>query len=671
VISLCATVGFAQPANDDELHGLVGLSFEELLQIKVTTVSRVEERQTDTPGSVHVFTREMIQRRGYRSLAELLQVVPGFTVFHRDLQYVAGVRGLNANDNAKISLMINGQVLNNIHEPDFLNGPINLDNVERVEVSVGPSSLFQPANTLAATVNVITRDVSGGELMLATGNDLPYSGTLMIGEKWAEDKYLNFSFSLERKDGFDAWTTRANLAGRELTGELEAPSYFGILKGRHENWSGQAVAYRSTWPELNILSGSMDNDGRYTDEMYSAFVENDRPLSDSLTSILRADISYKKTTRENMNGQAENAVEQFLEQVVYTAELGLRYSGFERQVIQVGVQGSYDENLDNYYTWYSGGTGPSPLFNNDTYAVGFYVDDLATVTDWLKLVGGIRVDHNERLEGDRWFPGGRAAVIVEPMGNWVSKLIFNRAVRIPTALEAMNMGWGASVPTSPDWATNNDAAEEPEILETFEFQNIVYWGHVRVGATLYHQELDDFTTWFGPHGNGGDFDGNGLELDIQAPLDERVTIWANATVNDSTLSLFDPDLFGPGSGDNEAHHSYVNQSGRTVGSAGYVVNGGCELRMTDHLVFAPTVRYFTDQVGVDAETSRYVKLNDNVYVDAVLRWERLKTLGDTEMDLTLSGRNILDNRDPIGSPMNGHLYAPRGAEVVLAASIRL
>jgi len=65
------------------------LSLEELTQVKVTTestLSRVDERVDEAPGSVYVYTREMIQTRGYRSLGELLQTVPGFTVFHKDLQ---------------------------------------------------------------------------------------------------------------------------------------------------------------------------------------------------------------------------------------------------------------------------------------------------------------------------------------------------------------------------------------------------------------------------------------------------------------------------------------------------------------------------------------------------------------------------------------------------------
>ena len=183
------------------LEQLKRLRLEELMQIQISTMSRVDERIDEAPGSVYVYTRDVIQKRGYRSLGELLQTVPGFTVFHRDLQFVAGVRGLNANDNEKITLLINGQNLNGVSEPDFLNGPINLDNVERVEVIVGPSSLFQPANTLAATVNVITKDMQGFEVIGAIGNDLPYSATLMTGKQWAADSSSAFPSARKKRRG--------------------------------------------------------------------------------------------------------------------------------------------------------------------------------------------------------------------------------------------------------------------------------------------------------------------------------------------------------------------------------------------------------------------------------------------------------------------------------------
>jgi outer membrane receptor protein involved in Fe transport len=200
----------------------------------------------------------MIMQRGYRSLGELLQVVPGFTVFHRDLTFVAGVRGLNANDNEKITLLINGEEFNNLQEPNFLNGPINLDNVDRVEVVVGPSSFFQRANTLAATINVITKDVFRTEVIASSGSALPYSGTFMTGHKWASDDFVSFSFTTEKKTGFDAWNAnfRPGLAGRNLTGELDEPNFFSVLKRQYGEWTFQGTAYRTQSRQQRHKHGS-------------------------------------------------------------------------------------------------------------------------------------------------------------------------------------------------------------------------------------------------------------------------------------------------------------------------------------------------------------------------------------------------------------------------------
>ena len=91
------STGASSKTSSASLHNL---SLEQLLDVRMTTestISRVDEKIDEAAGSVYVYTRKDIQNRGYHSLAELLQTVPGFTVFHRDLDYVMGVRGLSAN----------------------------------------------------------------------------------------------------------------------------------------------------------------------------------------------------------------------------------------------------------------------------------------------------------------------------------------------------------------------------------------------------------------------------------------------------------------------------------------------------------------------------------------------------------------------------------------------
>jgi outer membrane receptor protein involved in Fe transport len=663
-------------------QSLQQLSLEELMDVKVTTqstVSRVDEKIDEAPGSVYVFTREIIQTRGYHSLGELLQTVPGFTVFHRDLDFVAGVRGLNPNDNEKITLLINGQNLNGAHEQDFsLNGPINLDNIERVEVVVGPSSFFQQANTLAATVNVITRNVDGVEVISAVGNALRYSETLMAGHHWAPDKFLSFSFTTEAKKGFDAWDRdfQPGLAGRNVTGRLDWPSYFSVLNGQYGEVTAQAIAYRANWPELHIENGSPRNDGVMTEKFYTLFLKDEHPWNATLTSIVRLDATLKEQTRLNEGGIPLNSVQQSVKQWVYTGEIGLRYTGLAQQVIQAGAQASYDHNFDNFYTFnVNGETTPKTiLFDEDVHAFGFYVDDTIRLAKWLKVIGGVRLDYNSKLEGDRWFPGARSAIIIEPTENWITKLIYNRSVRMPSDLAALNQIWGINHPdTAPAFANTSLQAQDPEILSTFELQEIFYLGKARIAATVYHEELEGFISFFSPHTNGGNFRGNGVELSFQAPLNTRFTIWANGSWNDTKLNLFNNALFGSSPQRNESgvesFHSYVNESGRLIGSPEYTATLGLDWKIFDHLTLAPAVRYFSEQAAVDFQpnASAFKSIRNRYYLDAALTWDHVF---GRDCDVRLSGRNLLDNRDSVASQQQGDTYQPRGIEGVLTVDLR-
>jgi outer membrane receptor protein involved in Fe transport len=666
-----------KPATGVEPKELKKMSLEELMEVQVSTISRVDERVDEAPGSVYVFTREIIQKRGYRSLGELLQVVPGFTVLHRDLQFVAGVRGLNANDNEKITLLVNGVNMNNVNEPDFLNGPINLDNVERVEVVVGPSSLFQPANTLAATVNVITKNVQGTEAVLATGSDLPYSATLMTGKQWAPDKYFSVSFTTEKVEGFDAWNAlnRPGLAGQKETGELYWPNYFGVLKGQYGEVSGQFVAYRSSMPELNINNGSPTNDGRYVDQFYSLSLQDEHVWSSDLTSILIGQISDKEQTRLNDGGMPENAVEVANKQRVYFVEAGLRYTGFQQHLIQAGVQSSYDENYDSYFTFNV--TSPpehfpkTPLVVGNSSAVGFYADDEYRVNHWLKLVGGMRVDYNNRLDGERWFPGGRFAIILEPVTNWVSKLIYNHVARMPAPWATqLNKAWGSDIPNSPSFATVSTTATEPETLSTYQWENIFYAGRTRLSAIVYHQELENFISWFEPHTNVGNFRGNGVELSAQAPLKDWFTVWANFAWNDSVLHPFIPPNFTINTIE---QHVTINPDGRIIGAAAYTANVGCDWELLPNLTFSPTVRYFTEQAAwenTSPTTGHYTTIRNRFYLDASLVWRNWQNIKGVVMDIRLSGYNLTDNRQPVAGQWLRDTYQPRGISGVLAVDLR-
>src|SRR5258706_15672000 len=63
---------------------LTALSLEELMNLKVTSVSRRSEKIFDAPAAVHVITEEDIRRSGATTLVELLRLVPGIQMARID-----------------------------------------------------------------------------------------------------------------------------------------------------------------------------------------------------------------------------------------------------------------------------------------------------------------------------------------------------------------------------------------------------------------------------------------------------------------------------------------------------------------------------------------------------------------------------------------------------------
>jgi outer membrane receptor protein involved in Fe transport len=678
-VTPAAAVGSHAPTSKSAAaDDLTNLSLEDLMNLPVTsTISRVGERADLAPGNVYVYDRKNIQNHGYRSLGELLQVVPGFNVGLRDLDFVVGVRGLLGNDNDKVSLLVNGQNLNGPHEQDFLNGPINLDNVDRVEVVVGPSSLFQNGNTLAATINVITKTTEGVELVSGIGNDLRYSETLMAGHEFDLNRSIDFSFTTLGKKGFNGFPPALGLTqtNRHELGAVDWPSYFSILSGKYGELSGQFVAYRDEFPETHIDGGSPLNDGEEKESKYSLYLKAEHPFTPTLTAFGWAEATQKSQTRLNQGGPPVNAVQESVNQWDFSGELGLRYTGIAHHLIQTGIQAEYDYNYDTWFSFLAPGQAgvipPTTMLDKNDYNLGFYIDDEYQMTDHWKLVAGARVDHSDKIPGDQYFPGARAAIIDEVSKSWTTKLVYNRAVRMPSALEALNDQWGTEhigSPTDPSFAQLSPVVNQPEILSTFEWDNQFFIQPAQFGFNVYHQELQNFIGWFQPHSNGGNLNGNGVELTAKAPLGNNLTFWANAAWNDSKLDLFNKGLFGtnPTIGGPEGFHAYTNSQGRIIGSPEYTANVGLDYAITQNLHFAPTLRYFTNQAAAQGLTHD-VTIRNRYYLDATLTWAHLF---GKDMDAHLSVYNILDNRQPVAIVFAGDTYRPAGTTFVLSLDYR-
>jgi hypothetical protein len=61
--------GWTAPSEEEMTAAeLSQLSIEQLSEVKISTVSRVSESIDEAPGSVYVYPRNVIQKRGFRTL---------------------------------------------------------------------------------------------------------------------------------------------------------------------------------------------------------------------------------------------------------------------------------------------------------------------------------------------------------------------------------------------------------------------------------------------------------------------------------------------------------------------------------------------------------------------------------------------------------------------------
>ncbi|HEU4413403.1 MAG TPA: TonB-dependent receptor plug domain-containing protein, partial [Candidatus Angelobacter sp.] len=207
-IAFMVLAGFAllraQTTPDQDL---TGLSVEELARTKVYSASRHLEAPREAPSAVSIITSEEIRRYGWRTLSDALNSLRGFyTSYDRNYSYL-GVRGfLRAGDyNSRILLLVNGHRLNdNVYDSAQIGTefPIDLDQIDRIEIVRGPSSSLFGSNAVFGVINVITRKAAGNSIEFS-GDTSSYMGrTGRISGSFQKDRVSGVvSASMYRNDG--------------------------------------------------------------------------------------------------------------------------------------------------------------------------------------------------------------------------------------------------------------------------------------------------------------------------------------------------------------------------------------------------------------------------------------------------------------------------------------
>ncbi|MFP5276343.1 MAG: TonB-dependent receptor plug domain-containing protein [Acidobacteriota bacterium] len=198
---------------------LKSLSLEQLGNVKVTTVSKEPEEVWQTPAAIYVLTQDDIRRSGATTLPDLLRMVPGVEVAEmQSNQWAVGIRGFGSQFSRGVLLLIDGRsAYTELFEGVYWDvQDFPLYDIERIEIIRGPGGTIWGANAVNGVINIITKDSSKTQGVLASalsGRVDRFNGTLRAGWRHGDHLTYNlFAHGLVREpeldphsDGYDHW----------------------------------------------------------------------------------------------------------------------------------------------------------------------------------------------------------------------------------------------------------------------------------------------------------------------------------------------------------------------------------------------------------------------------------------------------------------------------------
>ncbi|TAJ76962.1 MAG: hypothetical protein EPO42_11060 [Gallionellaceae bacterium] len=153
---------WAQPCPAEEQIVSEDYYFQELPV--VLTASRLRQPLSESPGAMVVIGRDMIRASGFRSVPELMRLVPGMYVGFADANRpVVSFHGSADELARRMQILIDGR---SVYLPphggvSWADLPLLLEDIERIEVVRGPSSASHGTNSFYGVINIITKDALG------------------------------------------------------------------------------------------------------------------------------------------------------------------------------------------------------------------------------------------------------------------------------------------------------------------------------------------------------------------------------------------------------------------------------------------------------------------------------------------------------------------------------
>lgn len=540
---------------------LDNLSLEQLLEVRVVSASKFEQRGRDAPSAVQVISREEIERHGWRTLTQALNTLPGLYVSNDKAYDFQGARGfqITGDYNTRFLLLVDGQRNNdNIYQSAMtgVEGWLDLSAVERIEYIPGPGSALYGSNAMFGVINVITRQATPNgdgnsevalRLSKRTGNgiNLTSSQTFKGG---GQDTRVFLQFSAENQSGrdlrYDDPLGQLLLADAGVSPDGVA---HGLDSARNQRfmarvdqgqWSLRLINHDSTRHPSSATYLTVFDDPalRVHDSGTQIQLALDHALSDQ--SSLNARLGYSQFVYQGSYPYLDAGVGEYLNLddvlgKVLDGELSYQWRG-ETHHLVTGVSLSHDVQARqrNFNSVPAASIGTSDVdVNTLVNRSALFVQDTWQLHERLALSLGLRMDG---ATGQDATTSPRLAAIWHLSPDWTLKLLSGRAYRSPNAYEAQFSN-GTTYLSNPSL--------QGETIRTTE--GVLEWrnsGGARWQLSLYQNQLNRLISQIDTgsglqYQNQGSATVKGVELGLEQRQANGLLWRASMAFNEASSSL--------------------------------------------------------------------------------------------------------------------------------------
>ncbi len=417
--------------------------------------SGVGEKATESPASVHTISSLEISERGVTTPVDYLKNAPGVDVISSGLQSSnVVVRGFNNIFSGALHMLTDNRIAGvpslRVNLMHFV--PSNEQDIERMEVVLGPGSALYGPNTANGVVHILTKSplddqgttvtLGGGERSVFQGNfrsafllnpdlGVKVSAQYLRGEEWP----FQDSTEVANRASADA-NPQACIADKVFRGLTSADAQLacGRIGIRHYDTRKFGLEARADWRfaengtfiatygrtdgtgiELTGLGAGQTQNWVY--QFFQGRVRYNRFFAQAYLNQSDAGDTYLLNSGMPLVDKSQLVVGQMQHGFALADGRQDFTYGFDflgtRPETEGKINGSYDPD-DNVDEW------------------GFYLQSKTALAEQLDLILAGRMDHHSVLPDLVWSP--RAALVFRPIPEQSFRLSFNRAYSAPSTL---------------------------------------------------------------------------------------------------------------------------------------------------------------------------------------------------------------------------------------------